>query len=257
MTDHDELKIELALLEEELEAEEALDPLDLLPRDGDSVDGEEEQQKQMDQALNDLTGNHEKQLQGLKIFCEHRDSRAVPLLLPLLKSSCPILRMSAVYALGRNPHPETLPVLLPHLQQESNGFVRKALAWTLGNYANPLVVPALLEALHTDIAAVRLWAASSLVDCSLNDQLQRDEVARQLLLSLRIDTEPAVRSNSAWGLGRLRAYLEGDLADQLEEALLEACLFDSDTGVRDDARNAIEQLENPVLEARLQNHWSQ
>jgi hypothetical protein len=51
--------------------------------------------------------------------------------------------------------------------------------------------------------------------------------------------------------------LEGDLADQLEEALLEACLFDSDTGVRDDARNAIEQLENPVLEARLQNHWSQ
>ena len=52
-----------------------------------------------------LNGSQEQRMQGLRIFCEHRDPRAVPLLLPLLSASCPILRMSAVYALGRNPHP--------------------------------------------------------------------------------------------------------------------------------------------------------
>ncbi|MBJ7364254.1 MAG: HEAT repeat domain-containing protein [Synechococcus sp. SupBloom_Metag_053] len=260
MTNHSELVIELALLEEELEAEEALDPLDLIPEDSDCPQGHEQQQEQLDQALIDLAGDHEQQLQGLKFFCEHRDPRALPLLMPLLKSSCPILRMSAVYALGRNPNPEALPILLPQLQQESNGFVRKALAWTLGNYADPLVVSALLQALSTDIAAVRLWAASSLVDCNLNNEEQRTEVARQLLLSLRIDTEPAVRSNSAWGLGRLIAdselQLAKELQEEMKEALVQACLHDSDSGVRDDALNAVEQLNNPTLMARLQSGWA-
>ena len=50
-------------------------------------------------------GSQEQCMQGLRIFCEHRDPRALPLLLPLLTDSCPILRMSAVYALGRNPSP--------------------------------------------------------------------------------------------------------------------------------------------------------
>ena len=47
-----------------------------------------------------LSGSQEQRMQGLRIFCEHRDPRAVPLLLPLLAASCPILRMSAVYALS-------------------------------------------------------------------------------------------------------------------------------------------------------------
>jgi len=256
MTNHDELTLELALLEEELEAEAAQDPLDLISELSDQTQDIAAQQELLDQALVELQGNHEQQLQGLKFFCEHRDPRALPLLLPLLDSSCPILRMSAVYALGRNPHPEALPLLLPKLQQDSNGFVRKALAWTLGNYPSFEVIPALLKALGSDIAAVRLWATSSLVDSSLNNSNQRETVAQQLLLSLRIDSEPAVRSNSAWGLGRLHAYLEPDLALSLGEALVAACIDDADSGVRDDARNALEQLQNPALLSRLQNDWA-
>jgi HEAT repeat protein len=121
------------------------------------------------------------------------------------------------------------------------------------------VVSALLQALSTDIAAVRLWAASSLVDCNLNNEEQRTEVARQLLLSLRIDTEPAVRSNSAWSLGRLIAdselQLARELQEEMKEALVQACLHDSDSGVRDDALNAVEQLNDPTLMARLQSGW--
>lgn len=256
MTNHDELTLELALLEEELEAEAAQDPLDLISELSDQTQDTAAHQQLIDQALVELQGNHEQQLQGLKFFCEHRDPRSLPLLLPLLDSSCPILRMSAVYALGRNPYPEALPLLLSKLQQDSNGFVRKALAWTLGNYPSFEVIPALLKALGCDIAAVRLWATSSLVDSSLNNSNQREAVAQQLLLSLRIDSEPAVRSNSAWGLGRLHAFLEPDLAFSLGEALVAACIDDADSGVRDDARNALEQLQNPALLSRLQNDWA-
>jgi len=106
---------------------------------------------------------------------------------------------------------------------------------------------------------VRLWAASSLVDCNLNNQEQRTEVAGQLLLSLRIDTEPAVRSNSAWSLGRLIAdselQLAKELQEEMKEALVQACLHDSDSGVRDDALNAVEQLNDPNLMVRLQSGW--
>jgi len=35
-----------------------------------------------------------------------------------------------------------------------------------------------------------------------------------------------------------------------------ACIDDADSGVRDDARNALEQLQNPALLSRLQNDWA-
>ena len=87
MTNHDELTLELALLEEELEAEAAQDPLDLISELSDQTQDIAAQQELVDQALVELQGNHEQQLQGLKFFCEHRDPRALPLLLPLLDSS--------------------------------------------------------------------------------------------------------------------------------------------------------------------------
>ena len=55
-------------------------------------------------------------LQGLQVFCEHRDPRALPLLLPLLQRPCPVERMSAVYSLGRNPSPPAVEPLLQLLQ---------------------------------------------------------------------------------------------------------------------------------------------
>lgn len=248
----DDLLIDLALLEGELQAEAAADPLDLLLETAEEPpESAEFREALCEGALLQLQGDHDQQLQALKVFCEHRYPRAVPLLLPLLRSSCPILRMSAVYALGRNPEPQALPELQRLFQEDSNGFVRKALAWSLGNYKDVSVLPPLVRALETDIAAVRLWAASSLADGALAHGEQRPMVVRQLLLSLHIDGEAAVRSNSAWGLGRLHSQLEPPLAEELQQGLLQALLHDPDPGVREDARNALESVADPVMVERL------
>jgi len=197
-------------------------------------------------------GSHESRMQGLRIFCEHRDPRAVPELLPLLQASCPILRMSAVYALGRNPSPMAVEPLLALLAGDDNGYVRKAVAWSLGNYPDAPVLNPLIRSLQLDIAAVRLWAASSLADAGGTGPAKADPAAAQLLLSLRIDSEPAVRSNSAWGLGRLYGDLVEPRQREVEEALLQAMLHDGESGVRDEARMALEQLEQPEVLERLQ-----
>ena len=195
--------------------------------------------------------SHEQRMQGLRIFCEHRDPRALPLLLPLLAVSCPILRMSAVYALGRNPSPLAVEPLLALLASDDNGYVRKAVAWSLGNYPDAPVLNPLIRALQVDISAVRLWAASSLAEAGSTGAAKADPAAAQLLLSLRIDSEPAVRSNSAWALGRLYGDLVEPRQQVVVESLLHAMLHDAEPSVRDEARLALEQLEQPeVLERR-------
>ena len=197
-------------------------------------------------------GTHEARMQGLRIFCEHRDPRALDLLLPLLGACCPILRMSAVYALGRNPSPLAVQPLLSLLAGDDNGYVRKAVAWSLGNYPDAPVLNPLIRTLQVDIAAVRLWAASSLADAGGTGPAKADPAAAQLLLSLRIDSEPAVRSNSAWALGRLYGDLVEPRQQVVVEALLHAMVHDAESGVRDEARLALEQLEQPEVLERLQ-----
>jgi HEAT repeat protein len=196
--------------------------------------------------------SHEQRMQGLRIFCEHRDPRALPLLLPLLAVSCPILRMSAVYALGRNPSPLAVEPLLALLASDDNGYVRKAVAWSLGNYPDAPVLNPLIRALQVDISAVRLWAASSLAEAGSTGAAKADPAAAQLLLSLRIDSEPAVRSNSAWALGRLYGDLVEPRQQVVVESLLHAMLHDAESSVRDEARLALEQLEQPEVLERLQ-----
>ena len=96
------LAIDPDLLARELEAELVGDPLDDIDVEGfdsDSLNASRE----CELALQWLKEGHEKRLQGLRVFCEYRDARALPLLVPLLQEPCPVERMSAVYALGRNP----------------------------------------------------------------------------------------------------------------------------------------------------------
>ena len=231
-------------------AEELLgDPLDEIetgePSAGDVA-------AECDLGLQLLAGSHEQRMQGLRIFCEHRDPRAFPLLLPLLEAGCPILRMSAVYALGRNPHPLAVAPLLQLLAGDDNGYVRKAVAWSLANYPDAPILNPLIRSLQVDIAAVRLWAASSLADAGATGAAKADPAAAQLLETLRIDSEAAVRSNSAWSLGRLYPDLVEPRQQEVVEALLHAMLHDCDSTVRDEARLALEQLEQPELLERLQ-----
>lgn len=205
-----------------------------------------------DWGLEQLAGGQDERLQGLRVFCEHRDPRAIPLLLPLLTSSCPIVRMSAVYALGRNPSPLAVEPLLGLLAGDDNGYVRKAVAWSLGNYTDAPILNPLIRSLQMDVSAVRLWAASSLADAGGTGPAKADPAAAQLLLSLRIDSEPAVRSNSAWGLGRLYPDLVEPRQQEVVECLLQTMLHDAESGVREEARLALEQLEQPEVLERLQ-----
>jgi HEAT repeat protein len=237
------------VLARELAAELLGDPLEEL----DALETESaDVARECDEGLQLLEGSREERMQGLRIFCEHRDPRAFPLLLPLLQAPCPVLRMSAVYALGRNPHPLAVEPLLSLLAADDNGYVRKAVAWSLGNYPDAPILNPLIRTLQMDVAAVRLWAASSLADAGATGAAKADPAAAQLLLSLRIDSEPAVRSNCAWSLGRLYTDLVEPRQQAVVEALLHTLLHDGDSTVRDEARLALEQLERPEVLERLQ-----
>ncbi|HGY5552322.1 MAG TPA: HEAT repeat domain-containing protein [Prochlorococcus sp.] len=239
------LAIDPDVLAKELAAEQLGDPLDdLNPDDPDSA-------LVCDSGLNWLKQGHQERLQGLRVFCEHRDPRAVALLLPLLQESCPVERMSAVYALGRNPSPPALEPLLQLLQADSNAYVRKATAWSLGNYADARVLQPLIHALQNDVAAVRLWATGSVAEAGSTSPGNADIAASQLLMSLRIDAEPVVRSNCIWALGRLYETLEEPRRQELVEEFVNALLNDGEPSVRDEARIALEQLDNQEVMQRL------
>ena len=244
-----ELSLDPDVLAQELAQELLGDPLDEL--DGGDP-GSVDEAAECDLGLTLLAGGQDQLMQGLRIFCEHRDPRSVPLLLPLLSQSCPILRMSAVYALGRNPSPQAVAPLLDLLSGDDNGYVRKAVAWSLGNYPDAPVLNPLIRALQVDISAVRLWASSSLADAGATGPAKADAAAAQLLLTLRIDSEAAVRSNSAWGLGRLYPDLVEPRQRELVECLVNTMLQDAESSVRDEARLALEQLEQPEVLERLQ-----
>ncbi len=196
-------------------------------------------------------GHQERRLQGLRVFCEHRDPRALPLLIPLLREPCPVERMSAVYALGRNPCPRAVEILVQLLKTDGNAYVRKATAWSLGNYPDASVLQPLVDALQHDVAAVRLWAAGSLAEVGGNSLKNAESAADQLLISLRIDSEPLVRSNCIWALGRLHDKLPESLRAEMVDAFFNVLLNDLEASVRDEASIALEQLDNPQVIARL------
>jgi HEAT repeat protein len=253
-TSPQELYLDPEMLAQELAQELLGDPLDdIEPNDPAAADVAAECDHGLEllrRAVAD--GNHDERMQGLRIFCEHRDPRVIPLLLPLLSAPCPIHRMSAVYALGRNPSPLAVEPLLSLLAGDHNGYVRKAVAWSLSSYPDAPVLNPLMRSLQVDIAAVRLWATSSLAEAGSTGAAKADPAAAQLLLTLRIDSEPAVRSNSAWALGRLYADLVEPRQQEVVETLVHTMLDDGDTGVRDEARLALEQLESPEVLERLQ-----
>ena len=244
------LAIDPDLLARELEAELVGDPLDEIAFEGVDSDALNAA-RECELGLQWLKQGHEERLQGLRIFCEHRDPRALPLLVPLLQEPCPVERMSAVYALGRNPCARAVKILLKILKMDSNAYVRKATAWSLGNYSDAPVLKPLIHSLQNDVAAVRLWASGSLAEAGASSPKKASLAASQLLISLEIDNEPLVRSNCIWALGRLYESLEMLLRDQIEEALLNVLLNDTEPSVRYEARTVLEQIDNPPLEQRM------
>ena len=244
------LAIDPDVLAKELAAEQQGDPLDDI--DFDNSDSDETRiLTECQLGLKWLQQGHEERLQGLRVFCEHRDSRALPFLIPLLSEPSPVERMSAVYALGRNPSPQAIDKLLELLERDGNAYVRKAAAWSLGNYSNSSVMNPLIKALKQDVAAVRLWAASSLAEVGSISKEKAEIVIKELLLSLRIDQEPLVRSNCIWSLGRLYDGLSQPRQHDLSEGLFHVLFNDLEPSVRYEAKITLEQINDPKVIERL------
>ena len=181
-----------------------------------------------------------------RAFCEIKDRRAIPDLIRLLKDSCPLVRVRVAYALGRNSNSQVVEALITQLHQDWNGYVRKGVVWALGTCGDRRALEPLLDALKTDIPAVRLWAASSLGQMA---KVSYDTVIRAIppmIEALRQDPVPAVRSNCAWALGQLCRELPSNVVYAVAiDALIEALEEDGDVGVKDDAKSSLLRVGDP------------
>ena len=236
-----EIAIDPDVLAKELAVELEMDPLEEI--DNDSFSKENLNiTSECDEALKLLKGEREQRIQGLRIFCEYRDKRSFPLLLPLLDQPCPVERMSAVYALGRNPCPDAVQKLVNLLETDDNAYVRRATAWSLANYDNQIVLKPLINALKKDVAAVRLWSSSSLAEIGSISPSNAELAAEQLLISLRIDNEPGVRSNCIWSLCRLFEKLNNIFQESFVDECTKIALFDKEPSVMEEAKTALDSM---------------
>lgn len=215
-------------------------PLDRL----DAVDFVEETPPDIEANLLLLTHRDPSQrMLATRIFCDYQDQRAIAPLVNLLADVCPLVRVSAAYALGRNISSEVVEPLIHLLKTDWNGYVRKGVVWALGNCGDRRALLPLLHALKTDISAVRLWAASGLAQIA---QLSYEDVITALptlIEGLRRDKVAAVRSNCAWTVGQLCRELPSNVVYATAvDALLEALVEDEDLGVKEDARGALLKL---------------
>ncbi len=236
-----EIAIDPNVLAKELSVELEIDPLEEIDKDGFSR-GTLNKNLECDEALNLLKGDREQRIQGLRIFCEYRDKRSLPLLIPLLDQPCPVERMSAVYALGRNPFPSAVKKLVSLLETDDNAYVRKATAWSLANYDNQIVLKPLINSLKNDVASVRLWSSSSLAEIGSISSSNAQLAAEQLLISLKIDNEPVVRSNCIWSLCRLFEKLEDILQEKFVDECTKIALFDKEPSVMEEAKTALDSM---------------
>ncbi|MBK4731927.1 HEAT repeat domain-containing protein [Oxynema sp. CENA135] len=192
------------------------------------------------------SSNPQQRTIAARAFCELQDARAIPPLIRLLQDACPLVRVSAAYALGRNASPEVVEPAIAQLGREWNGYVRKGLVWALGNCHDRRSLAPLIDALKTDIAAVRLWAASSLGQLATVGYDIVVAAVPSLIEALLKDPVPAVRSNCAWALGQLCRELPSNVVYAgAIDSLIEALENDEDMGVREDAKSSLLRVGDP------------
>ncbi len=236
-----EIAIDPDVLAKELSEEIEIDPLEQIDQDSFSK-STLNKNIECDKALKLLKGDREQRIQGLRVFCEYRDNRSFNLLLPLLDQPCPVERMSAVYALGRNPFPNAVEKLVSLLETDDNAYVRRATAWSLANYDNQIVLKPLINSLKNDVAAVRLWSSSSLSEIGSISSSNAQLAAEQLLISLKIDNEPVVRSNCIWSLCRLYEKLDNVFQERFVDECTRIALFDKEPSVMEEAKTALDSM---------------
>jgi HEAT repeat protein len=236
MDDNDDLTVLNTAIE--------LDPLDHVG----TVDAEEAIAKPDPDEMLRLLESPEPQQRILaaRAFCELEDARAIPYLIDLLTAACPLLRVSAAYGLGRNPSPTAVEPLIAQLQKDWNGHARKGIVWALGNSRDRRSLEPLVDALRTDIPAVRLWAATALAQMAVISYEAMIAAMPSLIQGLRRDAIAAVRSNCAWSIGQLCRELPSNVVYATAiDALIEAFAEDEELGVREDARSAMLKVGDP------------
>lgn len=185
-------------------------------------------------------------MRGARAFSEIADPRAIPYLMALLTDRCPLVRVSAAYGLGRNPSSAVVDALIEQYYRDFNGSVRKGIVWALGNCRDRRSVGPLVQALKTDISAVRLWAASSLAQLTNLEYNDIIVALPPLIEALRQDAIAAIRSNCAWSIGQLCRELPANIVYATAiDALIEALVEDVDLGVTEDSRSALLDLGDP------------
>lgn len=238
MDDNDDLTVLNTAIELEL------DPLDHVGEIG----GEEAIAKPDPDAMLRLLQSPDppQRILAARAFCELEDARAVPYLIDLLTAACPLLRVSAAYGLGRNPSPAAVDPLITQLQKDWNGHARKGMVWALGNSRDRRSLEPLVDALRTDIPAVRLWAATALAQMAVISYEALIAAMPPLIQGLRRDSIAAVRSNCAWSIGQLCRELPSNVVYATAiDALIEAFAEDEEIGVREDARSAMLKVGDP------------
>ncbi|HBB31079.1 MAG TPA: hypothetical protein DDZ80_19915 [Cyanobacteria bacterium UBA8803] len=252
MYDNDDLDI--IDLESDLES-----PLDAL----EPVDADSEIPKPDPEAMLALLTDPQtpQRMLAARAFCELQDERAIPHLINLLTDTCPLVRVSAAYALGRNPSETAVEPLINQLNRDWNGYVRKGVVWALGNCRDRRALPSLIDALKTDISAVRLWAASSLAQMAKLEYQDMVAAIPPLITALKQDPMAAVRSNCAWSLGQLCRELPSNaIYGGAIDGLIEAFAEDEDMGVREDAKAALLRLGDPralqlIEDIEMEGEW--
>ncbi|NJN24121.1 MAG: HEAT repeat domain-containing protein [Acaryochloridaceae cyanobacterium RL_2_7] len=237
---YDEEELSLLDVGETLES-----PLDSLPPVSEAIAKETGPDADEMLALLD-SDDKNKRLMAIRAFCELKDPRATAPLIKLLANDCPMVRVSAAYGLGRNPGADAVQPLIQQLAQDWNGYVRKGVVWALGNCQEPKVIKPLISSLMSDIAAVRLWAASSLGQVGLVEAEAYSVVTIPALISsLQYDQTAAVRSNCAWSIGQLCCAISvSEIYHSGLQALI-AALKDEDFGVQEDAKAALIHVGDP------------
>jgi HEAT repeat protein len=250
---YDEDDLSLLDIEEELES-----PLDKIePLTDESVVAKPDPEVML--ALLENPQPQQRML-AARAFCDIEDARATPHLIRLLTDTCPLVRVSAAYGLGRNPSSEAVSPLIAQLNSDWNGYVRKGVVWALGNCHDRRTLPPLADALKTDISAVRLWAASALAQMA---EVGYEAVIRAippLIEALVKDPVAAVRSNSAWAIGQLCRELPSNVVYATAiDALIQAFAEDEDLGVRADAKASLLGVGDPrglqLIETLEQEGW--
>lgn len=237
MYDNDDLSV----LDQVADLESPLDDLE-------PVDAASETEKPDPEAMLLLLKSPEtpQRMLATRAFCELQDQRAIPDLIDLLADVCPLVRVSAAYALGRNPSPTAVEPLINQLNRDWNGYVRKGVVWALGNSCDRRALPSLINALTTEISAVRLWAASALAQMAKLEYEDMVACIPPLIIALKQDPMPAVRSNCAWSLGQLSRELPSNaIYGCAIDGLIEAFAEDEDLGVREDAKAALLRVGEP------------